>query len=63
MTKNEALEQADADERGEFHPTGEVWINPDHPGAFLVLQLRFQPADRLHAEQVRAPAVDVRDEP
>lgn len=37
LTKNEALEQADADERGEFHPTGEVWINPDHPGAFLVV--------------------------
>lgn len=39
MKKNETREEAearyeawaDAAERGEFHPTGEVWINPEHP--------------------------------
>lgn len=39
MTKPETHEEAearyaswaDAAECGEFHPTGEVWINPDHP--------------------------------
>lgn len=29
MTKNETRDEADAAERGELHPTGEVWINPD----------------------------------
>lgn len=39
MSRNETHEEAearyaswaDAAERGELHPTGEFWINPDHP--------------------------------
>ncbi len=29
MKKNETRDEADAAERGEFHPTDEVWISPN----------------------------------
>mgnify|MGYP005984447459 CR=1 FL=1 len=39
MRKNETRDEAedryaswaDAAERGEFHPTGDYWVNPEHP--------------------------------